>query len=276
MGGSMAAILAGIGLAVLGLVGCGTTNTEDSVESVNIAEMDSGSTSSQPGSFDQKSSWQYLTRNSSISLHGSDVTELTDAVLAITAQYSGVVSQQDIRNENGRSFASLTIEVPESELEAYLDRLTGVGEVSFLSRSTLDVTTTVLDLDTRVDTVNASISTLVVLQDTATSVADLVAVESELTARIAERDSLTAQREFLQSQIDMSTVYVSIATDPWISIDSPSFVQGIQNGWNALIKTLTASITFAGFLLPFFGAVIVLVILVTAIRQVIKQVRQRN
>ena len=186
-----------------------------------------------------------------------------------------MVSQQDIRNESEQSYASLTIDVPESDLEDYLDRLASVGEVTFLSTSTLDVTTTVIDLDTRVDTLNTSISALTTLQGAATSVTDLIAVESELTARIAERDSLVAQRGFLQSQIDMSTVYVSIWTDPSISTDSPQFVQGIQNGWNSLINAVAASITFAGFLVPFLAAIIVLIILIAAIRKVIKRVRQR-
>ena len=275
MGGSKAAIFAGIGLAVLGLAGCGTTDAGDSTDSTNFEQMDSGSVSKDPAGFDQKGSEQYLTQNSSISLQGSDVTELIDKVLLITAEFSGVVSQQDIRNESEQSYASLTIDVPESDLEDYLDHLASVGEVTFLSTSTLDVTTTVIDLDTRVDTLNTSISALTTLQGAATSVTDLIAVESELTARIAERDSLVAQRGFLQSQIDMSTVYVSIWTDPSISTDSPQFVQGIQNGWNSLINAVAASITFAGFLVPFLAAIIVLIILIAAILKVIKRVRQR-
>ena len=276
MGGSKAAIFAGIGIAVLGLAGCGTTDAGGFVESMNMEEMDSGPISSDPVGFDLKGSEQYLTQNSSISLQGPDVKELTDDILSITAEFSGVVSQQDIRNEIEQSYASLTIEVPESDLEAYLDRLASVGEVTFLSTSTLDVTTNVINLDTRVDTLNASISALTTLQGAATSVPDLIAVESELTARIAERDSLVAQREFLQGQIDMSTVYVSISTDPSISIDSPNFVQGIQNGWNSLINVFAASITFAGFLVPFLGTVIVLVFLFAVISKVTKRVRQRN
>ncbi len=116
MGGSKAAIFAGIGLAVLGLAGCGTTDAGDSTDSMNFEQMDSGSVSKDPAGFDQKGSEQYLTQNSSISLQGSDVTELIDKVLLITAEFSGVVSQQDIRNESEQSYASLTIYVPESDL----------------------------------------------------------------------------------------------------------------------------------------------------------------
>jgi hypothetical protein len=123
---------------------------------------------------------------------------------------------------------------------------------------------------------DTSIMTLAALQADATSVADLVAVESELTARTAERDSLVAQREFLQDQVDLSTVYINIAADPAKTSDSPDFVQGIQDGWNALVNTFAAAITFAGFLLPFLAALVVVVVVVAVIRAVIKQVRQRN
>lgn len=276
---SKAAILAGVGLAAIALAGCSNTDTGGVAEPMNSESMNSGSMASAPVSsdtFDQKTSDQYLTRNSSISLQGSNVSEMTNTVLSVTTEFAGVVSQQDIRNEGELSYSTLTVRVPDSELEAYLDRLATVGEVTFLSTSTLDVTTTVIDLDSRIDTLNTSIATLTTLQADATSVADLVAVESELTARTAERDSLVAQREFLQDQVDLSTVYISISADPATTTDSPNFVQGILDGWNALINTFAAVITFAGFLVPFIVALIVIVVVIAAIRAVLKRVRQRS
>jgi hypothetical protein len=273
---SRAAIFAGVGLAAIALAGCSASGTSGSSEPMNAGSVDSGAMMSESTSFDQKSSDQYLTRNSSISLQGRDVSEMTDSVLSITTEFEGVVSQQDIRNENEQSYASLTVRVPDAGLEVYLDRLAAVGDVTFLSTSAFDVTTTVIDLDSRIDTLNTSIATLTTLQADATSVADLLAVEAELTARTAERDSLVAQREFLQDQVDLSTVYINIAADPATTTDSPNFVQGIQDGWNALINTFAAVITFAGFLVPVLGAVIVLVAVIAVIRQGIKRVRQRK
>ena len=81
MGGSSATIFAGIGLAVLGLAGCGTTNAEGPAESRHIEEMDFGSVSSEQASH----------------------------VLSITADFSGVDSQKDIRKEGDQNYASLTI-----------------------------------------------------------------------------------------------------------------------------------------------------------------------
>jgi hypothetical protein len=273
---SKAAILAGMGLAAITLAGCSSTDTGGVSEPMSLGSMDSGAVASESvssGSFDQKTADQYLTRNSSISLQGSDVSGMTDTVLSITTEFQGDVSQKDIRNESELSYSSLTVRIPDAELEAYLDRIATVGEVTFLSTSTLDVTTTVIDLDSRIDTLNTSIATLTMLQADATSVTDLVAVESEITARTAERDSLVAQREFLQDQVDMSTVYVSISADPAATTDSPNFVQGILDGWNALINTFAAIITFAGFIVPFIVAVIVIVGVLVLIRTVLKRVR---
>ena len=278
---SRATILAGMGLAAIALSGCGNTDSSGvseamNPEPMNIGSMDSGVTTSESvssGSFDQKAADQYLTRNSSISLKGSNVSEMTNNVLSITTEFAGVLSQQDIRNESELSYSSLTVRIPDADLEPYLDQLATVGEVTFLSTSTTDVTTTVIDLDSRIDTLNTSIATLTTLQAEATSVADLVAVESELTARTAERDSLVAQREFLQDQVDLSTVYVSISSDPATTTDSPNFVQGILDGWNALINTFAAIITFAGFLVPFIVALIAIVVVIAIIRTVLKRVR---
>ncbi len=60
----------------------------------------------------------------------------------------------------------------ESDREAYLDRLAHIGELTSLSTSTLDVTTTMIDLDYRVDTLNTSISALTTLQGATTLVTD--------------------------------------------------------------------------------------------------------
>lgn len=265
---SRVAILAGIGLTAITLTGCGSTgfDTGGMAEQMNSGAMNPGAMAPD----------QYLTRNSSISLQGSDVVDMTNTVLVITSEFEGIVSQQDIRNESEQSYSSLTVRVPDTELETYLDRLATVGEVTFLSTSTLDVTTTVIDLDSRIETLNKSIATLTTLQAEATSVADLVAVESELTARTAERDSLIAQREFLQNQVDLSTVYISISTDLGATTDSPNFVQGIIDGWNALLNTFAAVITFAGFIVPFVVALIVIVAVIAIIRTALKRVRQQD
>ena len=60
----------------------------------------------------------------------------------------------------------------ESDREAYLDRLAHIGELTSLSTSTLDVTTTMIDLDYRVDTLNTSISGLTTPQGATTLVTD--------------------------------------------------------------------------------------------------------
>ena len=81
MGGSKAAIFAGIDLAVLGLACCGTTNAEGPAESRHIEEMDFGSFSSEQASH----------------------------VLLITAEFFGLDSQKDIHKEDDQNYASLTI-----------------------------------------------------------------------------------------------------------------------------------------------------------------------
>ena len=268
--------IAGIGLAFLALAGCGSTSSQDSAGAIDMAVMEPESVSSESVQFDQRESEQFVTRNSSISLQGSNVANMAQSVLAVTEAFAGTISQQDIRNENEQSYASLTVRVPDNELDAYLSALSEIGKVTYLSTSSLDVTTTVIDLDARIETLNTSITRLAQLQTEAANVADLVAVESELTARTAERDSLVAQREFLQDQVDLSTVYVDIAADPATSTDSPNFLQGIQDGWNALINALAATITFAGFLIPILGSIFLLAIVIVAIVLVIKRVRQQK
>jgi len=129
---SRAVIFAGIGLAVLGLAGCGGTDAGSSVEPASVGSMESGSISSDSAVLDQKSAEQYLTRNSSISLQGSDVGEMTNSVILITEEFSGVVSQQDMSNESERRYSTITVRVPDAELvDVSLIRLATLGRGNF-------------------------------------------------------------------------------------------------------------------------------------------------
>jgi hypothetical protein len=66
------------------------------------------------------------------------------------------------------------------------------------------------------------------------------------------------------------------STEFSVSIDSPHFVQGLPNGRNFLINVFSVSITFTGFPVPFLGTIIFLVILIAAIYEAIKRVRQQD
>ena len=267
--------LTGLATALLAtlmtLTGCVSSTTSSPspqyAGEIPMAEMASGDQASGNIANQSSPTGKQVIRTGSVSFISNNATDLAAEITAVVETYGGSVTSQDVRSVDGQQYANLTVTVPDSELETFISEIRSLGEVRGVSISAIDVTLTVTDLDARIASLEATIEKLNQLRDQATNVTDLVAVESELASRTAERDSLVAQRDLIRNQVAESTVYIDISPDPRTSTDSPDFVQGIKDGWFALINLFAGAITLAGFLLPFVIALVLLIGIVIVIRK---------
>lgn len=167
--------------------------------------------------------------------------------------------------------AQLMLRVPADDLEAVIDDLRELGDVTSVSLNASDVTQQRQDLDARIEVLTASIARLTELLAQATTTADLIAIESELTTRQAELDSLTQQRDWLVDQVDFSTLTVDLATEATAPDARPDdFWGGVVAGWNALWAFLAGLVVALGVALPWIvtlaviaGIVLLVVLLAT-------------
>lgn len=265
---------------LLTLTGCvSSTNSSPSPQyagDMPVADMASGDQASESMSNPSSPSGKQVIRTGSVSLVSNNATDLAAEITAVVETYGGSITSQDVRTVDGQQYANLTVTVPDSELENFVGEIQALGEVRGVSISAIDVTLTVTDLDARIASLESTIEKLNQLRDQATNVTDLVAVESELASRTAERDSLVAQRDLIRNQVAESTVYIDISPDPSTSTNSPDFIEGIKDGWFALINLFAGAITLVGFLIPFVIALVVLIGIVTVIRKVVKTRRTRQ
>ncbi|WP_062070196.1 DUF4349 domain-containing protein [Demequina sediminicola] len=164
--------------------------------------------------------------------------------------------------------AWMTLRIPSDQLDAVVDDLRALGSVDEFNTHTLDVTREVTDLDAEISTLTASTDRIEALLDQAEDIEDIIALESELDSRRSELESLEARQRGLSDQVSMSTVDLSLTTEPAVLVDdSPStFLGGIETGWNALTGFASAALVSLGVLLPWLAvlgivaaAVIVLV-----------------
>jgi hypothetical protein len=154
--------------------------------------------------------------------------------------------------------ASLTLRIPSEALDAFVDELRSLGDVTSVSMNATDVTQQRQDLDARIGALTASTDRLRELLATATSIADLIAIESELTTRQSELDSLTQQRDLLVDQVDFSTITVDLATEAVAPDPRPDdFWSGVLAGWNALLDFARFIGIAFGVMLPWIGAALV-------------------
>lgn len=168
----------------------------------------------------------------------------------------------------------ITVRVPADRLDAVIDSLSDIGTVSSSRIDQQDVTTQAVDLRARIAALETSVARLTTLMSEATTTADLLAAESELTSRQAELDSYRQQLAYLDSQVQLSSLTVSLVEPaPPVTADPAGFGDGIAAGWNGLIATLNGIVIGLGFLLPWIAVVLVLALVAWAVWREIRSRR---
>jgi len=174
---------------------------------------------------------------------------------------------------NGGS-ALLTLRIPSNHLDAVVDDLRELGTVDQFSTDSYDVTTEVTDLDAKISTLRASTERIQALLLDAKDIKDIITLENELDGRQAELQSLEAQQRGLDDQVSMSTIDLSLTTEPVVIVvvdDTPeTFWDGLVSGWNALVSFVSVALVIVGVLLPWAalsGLIVVAVIAMIRVRR---------
>jgi len=171
----------------------------------------------------------------------------------------GAGGRIDARNENAPQAsdggsATLTLRIPGNKLDKVVDDLRALGTVDQFTTQARDVTTEVTDLDAKISTLRASTDRIQGLLADAKSIADIITLENELAGRQAELQGLEAQQRGLDDQVSMSTIDLSLTTEPVVVAEvdtSPhSFWDGLVSGWHGLTAFISVALVVIGVLLP--------------------------
>jgi len=156
----------------------------------------------------------------------------------------------DISGDSG-GFGTLTLSVPADKLDSALDQLAKVGTVLNRSTSSQDVTTQYVDTQSRLKTMRASVERVRALMAQAKDLGQVVALESEMSRRQADLESLESQLAALASQVERSTVAVSLSTPGAETVSSNGFLAGLRSGWDAFTSSTSGLFRAIGAVLPF-------------------------
>ncbi|WP_296667814.1 DUF4349 domain-containing protein [Demequina sp.] len=165
--------------------------------------------------------------------------------------------------------AYLTLRIPADDLDAVVDRLRELGTVDEYSTTSADVTREVTDLEAQISTLRASTARIESLLAEAEDISDIITLENELDSRQAQLESLEARQRGLDDQVSMSTIALSLTTEPVVIVDDApqTFLGGLESGWNALTDFLTGALVVTGVLLPWLAAVaLVGIVVLVAVR----------
>src|SRR5512143_1472835 len=134
--------------------------------------------------------------------------------------------------ENSGGSATLTLRIPSNHLDAVVEDLRKLGTVDQFSTNSYDVTTQVTDLNAEISTLRASTARIEGLLAQAKDIADIITLENELDGRQARLEGLEAQQRGLDDQVSMSTIDLSLTTEPVVVVEE----EGPHNFWDGLVS----------------------------------------
>jgi hypothetical protein len=209
-----------------------------------------------------------------------DLDEAGDAAVDLADEVGGYVFGEQT-DRGSAATSTIELKVPPAEFEATLDALGELGELRTQNIQTDDVTEAVVDLESRIATAEASVDRLRALTEEAGSVSDLTALESELLARETTLEQLRGELRTLEDQVALATITVTFSTEDGAPVveedddDLPTFLGGLEAGWDALVAIVAVGLAVLGFLLPFLvPAAVVAAVVLLGVRRKGRRARQ--
>ena len=153
-----------------------------------------------------------LIRNATVHL---EIVSFDDAVQKITAfakEERGYVATTDSQKQaNGKLRGSVVVKVLPENLDRFLQKIRGLGELKNQTLGTEDVTKAYFDTDARLKNAHVMEQRLIDMLKTKTGkVADLLQVEKELARVREEIEKMQGELKYWDSQVQFATVTISI------------------------------------------------------------------
>ena len=154
-----------------------------------------------------------LIRNAEVQL---EIVSFDDAVQKITAfakeERGYVATSSSEKQANGKLRGEVVVKVLPDNLDRFLQKIRGLGELKNQTLGSEDVTKAYLDTDSRLKNARVMEQRLIDMLKTKTGkVSDLLQVEKELGRVREEIEKMQGELKYWDSQVQFATVTISLA-----------------------------------------------------------------
>lgn len=206
---------------------------------------------SQPGSVYTNVNDRKVIMTASVQLETSEHDKAVNNIRGIATGAGGYVeSSSTWLSDKDRKQTTITIKVPAGQYESCLSQIKALGKVKSETSSGQDVTRQYIDMSARLKNLQAEEKQLSEIMGMSKNVTEVLMVEKELFRVRGEIESTQAQLNYLGSQVDFSTITVSVAEpQPVVEYDwglDTAFKEGVR----AFIGMIGALIIVTGYLIP--------------------------
>lgn len=187
----------------------------------------------------------------SVTMESSEHDKVVNSIRSITTGAGGYVqSSSTWLSSNNVKQTTISVKVPAAQYESVLSQIKALGKVKSESSSGSDVTMQYIDLSARLKNLQAEEKQLTDIMGMSKNVTEVLSVEKELFRVRGEIESTTQQLNYLGSQVDFSTITVTVAEpQPAVGYDwgiDTAFKEGIR----AFIGMIGALIVLTGYVIP--------------------------
>jgi hypothetical protein len=154
-----------------------------------------------------------LVRNATAELEVASFDESVQKITAFAAEEKGYVSTTSSdKQANGKLRGEIVVKVLPDNLDRFLGKLRGIGELKNQALTTEDVTKAYFDTESRLKNARLMEQRLIeILKTKSKDVADLLEVEKELGRVREEIETMQGELKFMDSQVAFATVTITLA-----------------------------------------------------------------
>lgn len=183
-----------------------------------------------------------LIKTAQLDLTVESMAEALPQVTAIAQQQQGdIVSLEDSKPQNNRDphTATVTMRVPQGQLDATLAQLSGLGTVRRQNLTAEDVSQQLVDFQARLRNLRKTEEMLLKIMDRSGSMGDVLQVTQKISEVRSQIEQIDAQLKDLQTKIAYSTITLNIeAIFAPTPVNRPVEAQ-FGDTWNAATHSMT-------------------------------------
>lgn len=183
-----------------------------------------------------------LIKTAQLDLTVESMAEALPQVSAIAQQQQGdIVSLEDSKPQNNRGnhTATVTMRVPQAQLDATLEQLSSLGTVRRQTLSAQDVSQQLVDFQARLRNLRKTEEMLLKIMDRSGSMGDVLQVTQKISEVRSQIEQIDAQLKDIQNRIAYSTINLDIeAIFAPTPVNRPVDAQ-FGDTWNAATHSMT-------------------------------------
>ncbi len=165
---------------------------------------------------DLPDSGRKLTQSAYFEIHTKQYDADYTKIMQLMERENGYVANEETSaysSQSGRNYgrnSRLSLRVPADRLNAFMDGISGIGELIGKNKTTEDLTSQYYDTTARIDMLELRKERLMGYLESATKAEDIIAFEKELSDVLYELDQLQGNKRQLDQLVDYATVDVTL------------------------------------------------------------------